>query len=485
MSFRPVFFALVAALLSTFFLARPVVAEPTLTPLSQEVTGQLFKISGSNTVGANLAPSWAKSYLESKGLVSVEIYPTTVENEFIVEGLNNGETVSIPISAHGSSTGFKALLNDEANIAMSSRKIKDKENQLIDSEGRMVSFEAEHVVAIDGLAVIVHPDNPISELSVEEIAHIFAGNIQNWSQLGGPDLAIQPHARDDKSGTWDTFKNLVLQKRFKLKENTPRFESNDLLSKKVSTIPGAIGFVGLASVLDSKPLAVSEDYTTPLLPHPLFVATEDYPLSRRLFMYTKPNETNFFVNEFLNFIQGTNGQKTVSQVGFVSQMPVSIAAKDADTLDAPESYIDLIRTRERLSINFRFQEGSATLDNKAKRDVARLVKYMRTPGNEQKSVQLIGFGDLKKSDQRSMVLSKLRALSVKFELQRYGISTEPVAGFGSYLPVASNLGQGKVKNQRVEVWLIGEDDNANNPSQDNIAKTEKKKKSPDNFISLN
>lgn len=429
-----------------------------LPAFSKDLDGQIFTISGSNTVGANLAPSWAKRYLQAKGLSAVSIKNTDVENEYVVEGNNGNKRVSIYIKAHGSSTGFKSLLSQDADIAMASRKIKENENQALDPEAlRMTEFESEHVVAIDGLAIIVHPDNPINELNVEQVAKIFSGQVSNWSEIGGYNHDINLYARDGKSGTWDTFKNLVLRKQVTLQPGTPRFESNDQLSDTVSKDHGAIGFVGLASVRSAKALGISEESTHPLQPEALFVATEDYPLSRRLFMYTKPNEMNMYVTEFLSFAQSGSGQDVVEQVGFVSQRPMSIASLDGEKVEGPEPYINLIQNGERLSINFRFKSGSSTLDNKAKRDVARLVQYIQSPENAHKTIQLIGFGDLKKSDQRSKVLSKLRALSVKFELQRYGVSTEPVAGFGSYLPVASNDGNSRTKNQRVEVWVFDEE----------------------------
>ncbi|MFL0801346.1 MAG: substrate-binding domain-containing protein [Agarilytica sp.] len=414
-------------------------------------SGLLFTIHGSNTIGAKLAPTWAKAYLEAKGLANVALLPGEKDNEYFVEGENAGEPVYIAIYAHGSSTGFKGLKENSADIAMSSRPIKAVENRSIDSRNDLTRFESEHVVAIDGLAVIVHPSNPLNALNKSEVARIFSGEFINWRELGGPDLPIRLYARDNKSGTWDTFKNIVLAKKYKLSAFSRRFESNDRLSEHVSQDVQAIGFVGLASVLSSKALAISDDETQAIFPEPIYVATEDYPLARRLFMYSVPDKGNYYSREFLQFVQTEVGQKIVEDVGFVSQKPVALAV---NPLDGPSEYNRVVKNGERLSVNFRFNIGSATLDNKAKHDVSRLVSFMSLPENRDKLVQLIGFGDAKSTEQRAVLLSKLRALSVKSALHRLGVYAEPVTGFGADLPVASLSGGLKHKNQRVEVWVF-------------------------------
>lgn len=413
----------------------------------------LFTIAGSNTVGARLAPAWAKAFLEHKGATNVSITKLQQANEYRVRGEYQYLPVFIDIRAHGSSTGFKALKAGSADMAMSSRPIKLKELASLKQYGDLHSFSAEHVVAIDGLAVIVHPSNPLSSLNVNTIAKIFSGEIRNWQAVGGRDQAIRVLARDNNSGTWDTFKSLVLAKRHALYEEAERFESNDELSDSVSDDTSAIGFVGLASVREAKPLGVYDGQALPLKPEPLFVATEDYPLARRLYLYTPENSTNGYVKEFVRFAKGVEGQKQVQTVGFVSQNPVRVSVKETST--GPARYQTLVTNGDRLSVNFRFKPGSADLDNKAKQDVRRLAKYFNQPDQKAVKVQLIGFSNQEKTKSTAQVLSKLRAIAVKMELFRYGISVEPVEAFGSEVLVAdrANL-NAKSKNDRVEVWVI-------------------------------
>ncbi len=421
-------------------------------PFASGESGRLFSLHGSNTIGASLAPNLAKDYLIAKGAEDVSIRTRAAVNEYRVEGRVAGDAVYIDVAAHGSGTGMRGLASGEAQIAMASRPIKPAEQALLAEFGSMRHFDSEHVVAIDGLAVIVHRSNPLEALTVTQIARLFSGDIRNWAELGGPDRPVNLYARDDKSGTWDSFKSMVLRGTASLDTRARRFESNDELSDLVSGDPGAIGFVGLASVRQAKAVRVSQDGISPLGPEPLYVATEDYALSRRLFLYTLPGENQPMVREFIEFAQSEAGQRRVAQVGFVSQNPVSL--KPSIHPEAPAEYSDLVRDGERLSINFRFDAGSSRLDNKALWDVERLWTFMRQPENQDRKLQLIGFGDGQQSEARALLLSRMRALRVKSALRAHDIHAAAVVGFGDDLPVADNQGGGRIKNQRVEVWLF-------------------------------
>lgn len=429
--------------------------EKDVSPLSSlgKKAYHLFSLAGSNTIGAGLAPAWSKAFLESKGANNVAIQKRSKPNEYRVIGGLNGRDVYIDIDAHGSSTGFKALKAGTADIAMASRPIKDPELQGLAYLGDLTKYSAEHVVAIDGVAIIVHPSNPINDLSVEEVAKVFSGAITNWRFLGGQDQSIVVFSRDNNSGTWDTFNNLVLKKKRKLSKKAQRLESSDELSDRVSSTVGAIGFVGLSSVRDAKALAVGNGEV--LLPSKLLVATEDYPLARRLFLYTPESIENPYIFDFINFSQQQEGQEWVEKLGFISQNPIKT---EFPVVNGPESYRVLSENAKRLSVNFRFQVGSAELDNKAKRDIQRLSGFFKETNNQGLHIQLVGFSDRQSRTQLADVLSRLRATAVKLALFKYGVTTEQVEGFGADLPVASSGGHQGNKNNRVEVWVYGEEE---------------------------
>ena len=422
-----------------------------LAPLPYDQEGLILTLEGSNTIGAALAPAWVKAYLQAKGVQGVGIEALAAANEYRVSGRNGTRRVYIDIHAHGSTTGFVGLHANTAHLAMSSRAIKSSELEQLTRLGDLSSAEAEHVVGIDGLAVIVNPANPVLALTVEQIAQVFAGKITNWAQLGGADRAISVHARDENSGTFDTFSALVLGKQYALVAEAARYESNDELSDYVARDSAAIGFVGLASVRNARALAVSDGDSVALKPEPIFVATEDYPLSRRLFIYSPALAPNPQVAEFIEFAQGAKGQALVEEVGFISQNPMGLSVP---SVQGPALYQAIAKHGKRLSVNFRFQPGLAELDNKALRDVERLARYLNQPEASNSHVQLVGFSNVESSEKRAQVLSRLRAAAVKSALYRHGIRTESVLGFGDHLQVANAEGASALKNERVEVWLL-------------------------------
>lgn len=422
-------------------------------PLPSDNTPAM-RIQGSNTIGAQLGPALAEGLMRKQGLQSVHTEAGVAANELRVIGTaSDGRQVTIDVAAHGSGTGFTALKAGKADLAASSRPIKDKEALELASLGDMKSQRAEQVIAIDGVAVILHPANPLRELSTEQLARIFSGEIHDWEQLGGPAGEIHVYARDEKSGTFETFKELVLLKFAKnLARNAERFESSEQLSDRVSQDRQAIGFIGLPYVRHAKAVAVVDGDSRPMLPTISLIATEDYPLSRRLYLYFPTELHHRWGLAFVHFAQSPEGQAIVAQNGFVAQTVQAV--KIQPTAQMPAEYQALTRDSERLSVNFRFAQGSATLDNKAMRDLQRVVDYLKRNDKLNQRVTLVGFGDAKSDPQRAALLSRLRAMAVRRELVKNNVMLRDVRGFGDEMPVATNdVEDGRIKNRRVEVWV--------------------------------
>lgn len=434
------------------FCASPLSANgavPALPAKDQPV----LSIHGSNTVGAKLAPMLIAGLFEAQGLQSIKI-ASTRKNEQRINAVDSktGRTLYALVAAHGTGTGFAGLGDGSADLAAASRPIKDSEYDSLASLGDLRSAQSEQIIAIDGLAIIVHPNNRIASLSVAQVASLFAGEIRNWRELGGDDLAVELHARDDQSGTYDTFKELVLGTQDKkLASSALRYESNDQLSQTVIGRPGAIGFVGLASVGSAKALAIADGNSQPMPPSTALVATEDYPLSRRLFLYAKPAAQSDWTRAYLDFAHSAAGQTIVEKAGYVAQAITAI--KLPAQPDMPQLYQDLANDARRLTVNFRFDEGSARLDNKAQRDIGRLINYLQRADKQMNAAVLVGFGDARGDSARTELLSKLRAMAVRRELARGGILVKDINGLGDQLPVASDTPSGRVKNRRVEVWV--------------------------------
>ncbi|KHK63198.1 MULTISPECIES: substrate-binding domain-containing protein [Pseudomonas] len=437
-----------------FFLGLwlPCVAWSSRLPIPDH--GPALRLQGSNTIGAALAPALVRGLMEDQGLLKVSTEITGRDNEQRIVGQTaDGQRVTIDIAAHGSSTGFIALKQANADLAASSRPIKDSELKELAALGDLKSPASEQVIAIDGLAIILHPQNPLRQLDTVQLARIFSGEAKTWESVGGVGGPIHLYARDEQSGTYDTFKELVLNRQGKKLDPTARrFESSEQLSDAVSQDPQGIGFIGLPYVRQAKPLAIVDGASQPMLPLNNLIATEDYPLSRRLFFYLPTLQANPWAEALVDFTQGEQGQAIVAANGFIAQTVQAMAVVPNALM--PEGYQALSRHAQRLTVNFRFEEGSASLDSKAQQDLGRVLDYIKQHGKADRRVTLVGFGDLKDDPARADLLSRLRAMAVRRELVKYGVTLREVRGFGALMPVAANSeDEGRVRNRRVEVWV--------------------------------
>lgn len=413
-----------------------------------------LRIQGSNTIGANLGPALVQAMLAQQGLHDIHSVPASPPNEHSIVGTDaSGQQVRVDVAAHGSGTGFAALKAGKADLVASSRPIKDRELVELEALGDLKSPDAEQIIAIDGLAIILHPGNPLNQLNTEQLAQIFSGQISTWEALGGITGPIHLYARDEQSGTWEIFKELVLSRTGNpLSHTAQRFESSEQLSDAVSNDPQGIGFIGLPYIRAAKPVAIVDGLSQPMLPLNSLIASEDYPLSRRLYFYLPPATSNPWARALISFTQSAQGQAIVAQNGFVAQSVQATSVTPGAHM--PRDYQTLTTQAQRLSVNFRFEEGSASLDNKARQDLLRVADYLKANGKLDRQVTLVGFGDAKDDPERAQLLSKLRAMAVRRELVKNAVVLREIRGYGAQMPVAANTeDEGRIKNRRVEVWV--------------------------------
>jgi phosphate transport system substrate-binding protein len=421
--------------------------------VSDRTRKTILRLAGSNTIGDELGPSLAAAFLKNEGATEVQILSGANPGEKIVQGILPGEhSLSfIEISAHGSATAFTALAENACDIGMASRRIKPEESAKLSALGDLGSASGEHVLGLDGIAVIVNSSNRLGQLDKDKIRRIFTGEVSNWSQVGSFQGPINVYARDDSSGTYDTFKNLVLNGKA-LTPAAQRIEDSQELSDAVAKDPNGIGFIGLPFIQNAKPVAVSERGTLPLLPTRLTVATEDYLLSRRLYLYTATNPSNKYTRKFVEFAISRQGQEVVGSGGFIAQNVVPIPLMVSDS--APAEYKMLTQNAERLSVDFRFQTGETVLDNKAQSDLDRVVSMIADRNQSGEKVMLFGFSDGNGSLEGNQELSLKRAKMIESELIERGLKPVLVRGYGSDLAVAADDSkEGLTKNRRVEIWV--------------------------------
>ena len=250
---------------------------------------------GSDTL-VNLALAWAERY-------QVE-YPD----------------IQISVTGGGSGTGFTALINGTIDIANASRQIKDLEIEMAESAG-FTPYEI--TVANDAIGVIVNPENPVSELTLEQVSKIYKGEYNNWQEVGGEDRPIVRLSRETNSGTHVYFLETVI--RLGDEEDTDIFSADTLLLpssegiiSEVSDNPNAIGYDGLGYITDEvKTVALaSKEGRAYILPSAATVIDGTYPVSRGLYMYTR-GEPEGIIKDYLDWILSEEAQEIVTDLGFV------------------------------------------------------------------------------------------------------------------------------------------------------------------------
>ncbi len=425
-------------------------------------------IHGSNTIGAQLMPDTIESFGEREGYTLEKIVGDDPEQvAYKLYGSDGKEAGVFDLQSHGSNTAPPDLLQGKAQIGAMSRPIKPEEVKAIADSGTELKTR---IFALDGVVVLVSPQNPIKALSLDQIAKIFAGATKNWSEFGRSPGKINLYARDAKSGTYDTFDHLVLKpSNLKISAEAKRFESSPDLSDETARDPDGIGFVGFAYVRNARALAISSACGIVSEPQVFSVKTEEYPLSRRLFLHSTASLAPLGTR-FLDYALSDNAQDTVSSAGFVNQR-IDLQSFDqqanrlAPALLVPDKEFNFAYMRElvndlknarRLSVNFHFQKNSASLDEKARQDIPRVAEFLKNASARFSEVLLAGFTDNTGTLDGNRATAFARATAFKNALASEGVPAGQiiVKSYGSLLPVGCNSTEaGKEKNRRVEVWV--------------------------------
>jgi phosphate transport system substrate-binding protein len=429
--------------------ARPATATTTAPAAYEPVS---LRLHGSNTIGSELMPTLARAFLERRTAAKAVVVRRTQPDEMVVEA-RDGEKVldAYEIFAHGTRTAFEDLAGARCDVGMASSRIHEDEARSLAPLGNLMSAASEHVVALDGLAVIVNPANPVLVLTKAQIADVFEGKASRWSDVGGTDQPIVVHARDDKSGTYDSFKHMVLGAR-PLTATAHRHESSEELSDAVAGDPDAVGFIGLSYVRSAKAVMVRDRGSSPLLPSPMTVATEDYPLSRRLYLYDPPGASQV-ARDFVDFVLSEDGQSAVRSAGFVDLRPACDASA-ARCVSCAKEYAEAVKGACRVSVDFRFEHGSQQLDTRGLGDLPRVVGLTRRPDLLGHPLVLLGYSSGKGSRPQVLAESEHLAALVAEQLTARGLKVDVTRGMGSQLGEADDAtDEERDRARRVEVWV--------------------------------
>lgn len=256
--------------------------------------------------------SSSKKYITIKGSDTMVHLMSSLAEAYMKKTPEN----QISVTGGGSGTGIAALINGTTDVCASSRDMQQKEKD--EAKGKGIN-PVEKVIAYDGLAVIVHPENPISELTMEQIKKIFTGVVKNWKELGGPDQPITSLSRESNSGTYVFFQEHVLNKE-NFAPSVKLMPASSQIAQSISQDKWSVGYLGLGYTKEGnvKVLNVKKDANSPAVtPNHNTVLDKSYSIARALYLYFngEPTGTN---KTFLDFAVSPEGQKIVEETGYVT-----------------------------------------------------------------------------------------------------------------------------------------------------------------------
>jgi phosphate transport system substrate-binding protein len=248
------------------------------------------------------AAGWAEK-LQIKGSTTVLPIAQKAAEEF----MKIYPEVNVSVSGGGSGNGIKAIIDGTTDIADSSRFIKQKEVAMAVENG---VYPVPFGVARDCIVPVVHPSNPVNDLSLEELRRIYKGEVKNWKEIGGPDLQIVVISRDTSSGTYEVWESIVMEGG-RVFPGALLQASNGAVAQAVAKNKYSIGYIGLSYLnKDLKALTVNGEEAS-------IENAVAYPVSRELFMFTRGWPSGKTM-KFINYMMHPNkGQKIVGEVGYV------------------------------------------------------------------------------------------------------------------------------------------------------------------------
>jgi phosphate transport system substrate-binding protein len=435
-------------------------------------------VSGSATMGAVLMPALLEGFAQRNGYQAERI--AVDATHFIVRLMDSRtgkRAADFRFRVTNSDEGFADLLADEADLVMSLREIRqDERTRAMEAGmGDLSDQNRSRVVALDAIVPVVSPQNPVREISPLDLARVYAGEIDNWSLLGGADAPIALHAPSPLTGLGQAAEvSLLGPVSRQMTDEVDRHDFGTELVKAVLEDPFALGLASFAEIGATQPLILKGTCGRVLRATRRSIKTEDYPLTAPMFLYTPARRLPKIGREFLAFVRGQTAQIVIRRSGFVDQAPEEVpideqgdrfanaisAAGPEVPLSELQRMIGRLAPMQRLTISFRFEAGSSRLDAQSRSNVVQLARDLEQGRFDARQMYFVGFsdGDGPADANRQIALTRAEAVRDAVvqaaETADFGQVEPAVDAFGEALPLACDDGAwGRQANRRVEVWV--------------------------------
>ncbi|WP_231592584.1 phosphate ABC transporter substrate-binding/OmpA family protein [Pelagovum pacificum] len=446
-------------------------------PDPQGFTPEL-RLAGARRMGEVLMPALVAGYANARNLSAERVETDRDTFSYVLSDPESGiVSLRIDFSLSTSDGGIEALVTNEADMAFSVRPItREERDRGIDAGlGDLGAPERSRIVAIDAVVPVVSAAQDLHEITITDLIAAFSGDITNWSALGGPDEQLVPHLGTAGSADEEGFTGTVMNESGdELSPDILRHASPAGLLASIGHDPKAIGIASYQSYGDAHPLAVSGGCGLRIDATLETLKTQDYPLSMPLFLYMPMRRVPPVVTDFLDWLRTQPAQFVVRRAGFVdlgaSRIPIdaqghrfvnAIAAADPESgLVELQRLVDGLGDKERLSLTFRFEQGSTDLDALSRSNIFQLAREIRDGQYDGATLLLVGFTDGRGPAAANKALASARAQAVLEQLiaalggalpRTVRVRTD---AYGETLPMGCDDSRwGRQINRRVELWI--------------------------------
>ncbi|MGV6810930.1 MAG: phosphate ABC transporter substrate-binding/OmpA family protein [Brevirhabdus sp.] len=436
-----------------------------------------FAISGSARFGNGLMPALIGAFARQRGLSVTREVRDDDNSVFVLKTPEGDEQARIALRASTTAEGFADLIASEADIALALREINDSEAARAREagQGELTRNARSRVIALDGLVPVVATRNRVTDITVDQLAQVFSGDITSWAALGGPDRPINLHLIARGRVVSDAFKQKVMdpaQKTFS--DAITWHDTLDGLSDAVALDAQGIGITSWSAVANAHPLRLIGPCGAVLDATTRTLKSKDYPLDLPLLVYTPARRLPLLAREFLAFFNSPGAEIVIRRAGYVDQGIDRIsldaqgnrlanaiaAAGDEIALPELQRMVKALYGARRLSLSFRFRGGSTRLDAQSHGNITRLARALEGGAFDGRELIFVGFSDGQGGAPANQAISKRRAESVRSAIRSVAHMADfdkvrlLVEAFGEAMPVAcDDSGWGREVNRRVEVWL--------------------------------
>ena len=446
-------------------------------PNLEDYVAQL-SISGSSAMGEVLVPALLEAFAQRSGYKTTRETVDETHFLYLITDRETGKAVGrFAFRVSNTDEGFADLLANEADIVMAQREIRPNEQQRAREAGMgdMTRANRSRVLALDAMVPVVWPGNPVRSVSTAQLAAIFAGQITNWSDLGGPDAQISLHLPAAGSGLHQAVEDRLMKPaKLTLGGNITRHVLSRSVPEAVLTDPFALGIASYAETGNSQVLTLTGSCGFSLSANRRSIKTEDYPLTSPMFLYQPARRLPKLAREFLAFTRGPTAQTVIRRIGFVDQSPEEIGLDvqgdrlanailimgDDNSGDQLRQMVSVLAPMMRLTTSFRFEAGSARLDAQSRSNVQQLAAELEAGQYDARRLLFVGFSDGDGPSAANQAIAKRRAEAVRravvaaAETANLDRVTLDVDAFGEALPMACDDSDwGRQVNRRVEVWV--------------------------------